>query len=392
MSKARSSITQKANSFAPKNSANTQDQNSSPSSSNPLTQKLKAIYRAQDTLPKLIEDASVPEQKMDDYYVKLQIVLDDKKGGLTKPPIDIGKIFDPAADQGGVGRVLIIGAAGVGKTTLLNHVTYEWSKGSIFDKKFDYVLKVKLKNLLNNYLCNEIADLENSEDYLPMLIQRSLEEYQLEQKQAYITAKHKSQLPSEEGDESIYDIIPLEEIKSISRSKTLLLLDGYDEIEHLDRGGHIAREIMNSIFEFPNVLMTSRPNAIASNVESRFERKIENVGIGEDGAREYIANYFLKQTNALIKEIDRYENDYPTKKTLFNLLNYYDSMGDSSSKELEIYFRAIDDVTRPNKNLEIFKQSITNYHSKLAESLQALYQNNPSFKEILSTDCEFGIT
>jgi hypothetical protein len=38
-----------------------------------LPLKLKLIYKLQDNLPKLIEDASVPEQKMKGYYVDLSI-------------------------------------------------------------------------------------------------------------------------------------------------------------------------------------------------------------------------------------------------------------------------------------------------------------------------------
>jgi predicted NACHT family NTPase len=36
-----------------------------------LRQALVELYRAQSTIPKLIEDESIPEQSMDEYYVKL---------------------------------------------------------------------------------------------------------------------------------------------------------------------------------------------------------------------------------------------------------------------------------------------------------------------------------
>ena len=33
--------------------------------------KLKILYKEQNLIPKLIEDEFIPEQRIDDYYVKL---------------------------------------------------------------------------------------------------------------------------------------------------------------------------------------------------------------------------------------------------------------------------------------------------------------------------------
>jgi polynucleotide 5'-kinase involved in rRNA processing len=81
-----------------------------------LAKKLKQLYGAQDMLPKLIEDESIPEQKMDDYYAKLQILLDSNQ---EKEPIELNKIFDKVKDHDATGKVLIVGGPGIGKTTLL---------------------------------------------------------------------------------------------------------------------------------------------------------------------------------------------------------------------------------------------------------------------------------
>ena len=107
----------------------------------PITVKLKALYRAQDILPKLIEDKSVPEQRMDDYYVKLQIALDKGAGaGNKKQPIELGQIFDEIKEEGSgdnnkvmkaSDKVLIVGGAGIGKTTLLHNICYQWGKASV---------------------------------------------------------------------------------------------------------------------------------------------------------------------------------------------------------------------------------------------------------------------
>ncbi|WP_041404756.1 hypothetical protein [Rickettsia massiliae] len=49
-----------------------------PSTSKSLTDKLRILlYSSHDTLPKLIEDTKIKAQSLDEYYVKLQILLSE---------------------------------------------------------------------------------------------------------------------------------------------------------------------------------------------------------------------------------------------------------------------------------------------------------------------------
>ncbi|WP_017442286.1 hypothetical protein [Rickettsia gravesii] len=48
-----------------------------PSTSKSLTDKLRTLYSSHDTLPKLIEDTKIKAQSLDEYYVKLQILLSE---------------------------------------------------------------------------------------------------------------------------------------------------------------------------------------------------------------------------------------------------------------------------------------------------------------------------
>jgi AAA+ ATPase superfamily predicted ATPase len=77
------------------------------------------------------------------------------------------------------GKVLVTGIAGIGKTTLLNHITYEWSKGTVFSDKFDFVFKVSLKSLLDEDLGKELKDFHSS-DRLIALIHRTIEQQQID--------------------------------------------------------------------------------------------------------------------------------------------------------------------------------------------------------------------
>ena len=57
-----------------------------------LTSKLKALNSVQDTIPKLIDDDSVPDQKLDEYYVKLNGRIND--GGASRVGhIEIDRLF-----------------------------------------------------------------------------------------------------------------------------------------------------------------------------------------------------------------------------------------------------------------------------------------------------------
>ncbi|WP_156110745.1 hypothetical protein [Rickettsia felis] len=49
---------------------------------NPLITRLKTLYSSHNTLPKLIEDEKIKAQSLEEYYVKLQILLneDDEAG------------------------------------------------------------------------------------------------------------------------------------------------------------------------------------------------------------------------------------------------------------------------------------------------------------------------
>ncbi|WP_017208562.1 hypothetical protein [Rickettsia australis] len=74
-----------------------------PSTSKSLTDKLRTLYSSHDTLPKLIEDEKIKAQSLEEYYVKLQILLsEDDEAGKTalrnkvvgdKKSVEIENIF-----------------------------------------------------------------------------------------------------------------------------------------------------------------------------------------------------------------------------------------------------------------------------------------------------------
>jgi predicted NACHT family NTPase len=370
-----------------------------------LTKKLKVLYQAQDTLPKLVEDASVPEQRMEDYHVKLQIVLNSQKEVQEKQPIVLFQMFEKVGDEDAAGHVLVMGVAGIGKTTFLNHMTYEWSQGNVFKETFETIFKIRLRSLLDDSLAQELSIEYTQEDRLAALIQRSIEQQQQELK---TLRKAKSQVSSGssvsaatidstesiDADVSAFSPFSLEEIKTADRTRAVLLLDGYDEIEHLNRGGHVVSDLLRSIFEYPNVVLTSRPNAVTSVLENRFERKIEAVGLADEGVSQYMDRYFDKESEGLIRNVEQGLQMMPPSRAgniKFPLFQFYERQEDIQSKGVLATLEAIDKYAEEKggrglgETLEEIKTTIETYYTDVHHSLSILYRDNSLLRETLTT-------
>lgn len=238
-----------------------------------IKDKLKKLYSLQKTIPKLIDDDSIKAQNLEDFYIKLQIILaaDDTRGSLSnhdqisgkKLPIEMNALFDQVDDQHPAAKkLLIMGGAGVGKTTLLHYMSYRWggsggsSDGennetqSLWNDRFDYVFRIRLKKLGTDTWKKAPGSIENP---LEELIKEALQEQNSWLKINYREAYNKLNLGS-----------CLKEIPDIvngDKTKILLLLDGYDEIAHLvNDSNHIAQEVLVDTVEYPNVIMTTRTN------------------------------------------------------------------------------------------------------------------------------------
>ncbi|RZI45392.1 NACHT domain-containing protein, partial [Rickettsiales endosymbiont of Peranema trichophorum] len=241
----------------------------------PLSEKLKSFYKAHDVLPKLIEDDHLPIQKIKDYYVKLEIMLNAESDRET---IEVANIFDAVEDQKATERVLITAGAGMGKTTLLHYIAYQWARSQLFCKRFDYVFRVKLKTLTSSdYQPDDVAPLVEL-IYQDMMRQCT----DLEDSGVQLERISRQELRS------------VLEDKELS-SKTLLLLDGYDEVVHLTEE-HKLRLVLKDVFKYENVLLTSRPNALSDRMLANFGRRIEGKGLEESRVIEYINKYFDYQS------------------------------------------------------------------------------------------------
>jgi len=240
-------------------------------------EKLQAIYKKQNKIAPLIEglEAEIPEQTLDDYYVKLNTIIkedNDKKQANyeaisgQKKEVEIEDIFDQQdpASQAQTRRLLILGGAGVGKSTLMQYIAYRWATSGLWKEKFDFVYRVTLKILLNTGWDRDYTR-EERKDELKCLV-------------------HYNLAAQDEG-------LKLEEVPWLEKKdKILLLLDGYDEVAH-ERNG-IYKKLFERIFEHENLILTSRPNAIDKQMAEKFGKKIENTGLDHHGINKYLTQYF----------------------------------------------------------------------------------------------------
>ena len=263
-----------------------------------LTNKLRSLYQADDKLPKLIEDDDIPAQDIDKYYVKLQAVVQehaeyaesaaarDKVVG-EKKAIKIEEIFDELdkdKEEGEpIGKVLLLGGAGIGKTTLMHYISHQWAHGRLWKGKYAYLFRVRLKELLNNSWKSDYTRDERDEHPLACFIDYCLRNQRIQ----LLERKKKA-----------FKLCKAAEVQSLledpaSQHSVLLLVDGYDEIASQSQQG-IVKDIVDAILEQDRVIMTSRPNAADKKLRAAFDRQVESQGLDRAGIDQYIDLQFDK--------------------------------------------------------------------------------------------------
>ena len=262
-----------------------------------LTNKLVSLYSADDKLPKLIEDPKIPAQGIDQYYVRLQAVVQEYPEGAEsaaardkvageKRRIEVHQLFDKLDEEGDrqIGKVLLLGGAGIGKTTLMHYISHQWAKGRLWKGKYDYVFRVRLKELLNNNWQSAYSTDDLDEHPLACFIHHCLR-------------NQRSQLPASK--KKAFKLCKASEVQSLledpaSRHSVLLLVDGYDEIASQSQQG-ITKDIVDAILEQERVIMTSRPDAADKQLRVAFHRQVESQGLDRAGIEHYIGLQFEEE-------------------------------------------------------------------------------------------------
>ena len=313
---------------------------------------LKNHYSSQDTLPKFLDDADIPPLSIAKCYVNLSIVKqeaqkdkEDNVGSLdanmlameetiygSKEPIALDKLFDDNKN-----KLLLYGKAGVGKTTLVQYIKYEWANDKLWKNKFDNIYAVTLRDLTHSW--REVIP-QKLNDYEP-LVQFIF--YCCYRKANFAEA-----------------INIAEEIQTnLQKNHTLIILDGYDEI------GGIATEpipkaIITQAMSSKNVIMTSRSNAVGADLKSKFDLELENIGLTNENIGEFVRKYYqnsdkAKRVHDFIKQNQILNNMSHIPINLLLICFSFDQLSAAEHKE---------GITLTSLYTEVVKHLLKRYISK----------------------------
>lgn len=183
-----------------------------------------------------------------------------------------------------VKRLLIEGRAGVGKTTLVQFIAYQWATKELFNRDYDYLLWVPLREWLVDQNCAP-------KDLATFLCERYFK-------------KKTTSAPLIEQLAAILN----EDSKGSDR--TLLMLDGYDEVAHYlkKQPKSVYAELLLQALQFKQVIVTTRDYQLPS---MTFDNALVNIGFTDAQIEHYIAHYPSWLGTSLT--LDSKETSSPTK-------------------------------------------------------------------------------
>ncbi|MBP7073889.1 MAG: NACHT domain-containing protein [Rhabdochlamydiaceae bacterium] len=195
-----------------------------------------------------------------------------------KETIKLEKLFELEKLKGKAQkRVLIQGSAGIGKSMLCHHMAFMWAKGELFTE-FEYLFWLPLRSL-------------NTDNYKH---EGSLEAFLAKECQV--------------DPDYIRSFLRHERLKG----KTLILLDGYDELspDAVNPKG-VLNPVLKELKEFPNVLITTRPQHVDFTPDCNFEI----LGFDAKDVEKYIGRFFPEEQKEQAQELRQ-----ELKKTLVRSL------------------------------------------------------------------------
>ncbi len=222
---------------------------------------LKESYKTKYATITLIDQNS--KKSIEDIFVNLSIIKEEQKEKeqkedsdlrdrymyqfeniyRAKEPVDVAEIVTKATSHN-YSRSVIFGKPGVGKTTLCKYIAYNWAIDKLYTE-FDLLIYIPLRRYSK--------DIKNS----------------------------------------IKDIYQEIDLDIPTNNKTLLLLDGYDELSNDDKS-RLNTELKEQ--KFNNYIVTTRPYGYAKGAID-INKEFETVGFTNENIELYIEKFFTDNPN-----------------------------------------------------------------------------------------------
>jgi V8-like Glu-specific endopeptidase len=259
----------------------TEEVNQQQNASNLIIQSLKECYRSRNKIPRLLHKP-LP---INEIYTELVLLNKSKEEDnkeekkafeehrinswedihASKEPIQLDALFKN--QEGKIQkRVLILGRAGIGKSTLCQYIAHQWAEGMLWKGKFDALFWVSLRQLQHAY---------SAETVFSFLFRHCCQE-----KSEYLYA----------NDVAAY--------LAQNQGRILFVLDGLDEVSMEENSP--SKRIIDELLKFPHWIMTSRPHA-AGFIQA--DSTIENVGFASKTIDLYIQKSFSENGQSVIQKI-----------------------------------------------------------------------------------------
>ena len=208
----------------------------------------------------------VKGQKCRDQYIGHTLQGNIKKVLKQRQEISIEQILEPIEGQPKLRLVLMEGAPGIGKSTLVWELCRKWEEFSCM-KQYSLVVLLRLREKIVQKMST---------------IDELFCKYEGEEKKSLV-----------------------EEVSKSQGSGVLFILDGFDELpKTLQREGFLLDLIKKSILPASTVLVTSRPSATAELLTScrpQIQKHIEILGFTQESVEAYASSIFSSEPDTLEK-------------------------------------------------------------------------------------------